>query len=254
MKYERIFIFGCSFTKHQWPTWADIIRYNSDIPVENWGYGGIGNVGIFHRMVECDLKNKFTEKDLILVLWSSWSREDRFKSIWMASGNVFGNIYYGEKFTKNYWHRNNDVIKNSTALISASKLYKLAYQGHIIKPAEPESCENEKENQDNEIYNFYMSHVDQSIDIFPTNLNSQFEGSCMDSHPDIKLHIYFYENYVRKKLNFLPEIKNKKELLELQHKISNSVNKKMTFENTMDTIVSITQEFDNTLNERPLGF
>jgi hypothetical protein len=254
MNYERIFIFGCSFTKHQWPTWADIIRYNSDVPVENWGYGGIGNVGIFHRLIECDLKNKFTDKDLILVQWSSWTREDRFKKNWLANGNVFHNIDYDKKFVKRHWHRNNDIIKNSTAMIAAKKCFNLSYECHMIPLAEPEANDLIMIDQDKEIYDLYMNNIDKNIDIFPNDLNGYFENNCMDTHPDIKLHIHFYENYVRKKLNFLPEVKNKKELLDLHYTISESISKKISFEQTMNIVVSITEEFDKQLIERPLGF
>lgn len=254
MKYERIFIFGCSFTKHQWPTWADVLRYNSDIPVENWGYGGIGNVGIFHRLVECDLKNKFTNKDLILVQWSAWSREDRFKDNWIAEGNIFHNTSYDHKFIKKHWHRNNDIIKNSTAIVAASKMFNLGYQCHLIPLAESETSISVEKDQNREIYNFYTSHIDQSIDVFPTKLNGYFEDRCVDEHPDIKLHIHFYENYVRKKLNFLPEVKNKEQLLDLHYEISKSINKKMSFQQTLEVVISITKNFDKTLIQRPLGF
>ena len=58
MKYDRIFTFGCSWTRYVWPTWADIIKYTDQKPeVHNWGKPGIGNVGILYRMIECDLKN-----------------------------------------------------------------------------------------------------------------------------------------------------------------------------------------------------
>lgn len=254
MNYDRIFIFGCSFTKHQWPTWADIIRYNSDIQVENWGHGGIGNVGIFHKLVECNLKNKFTKKDLILIQWSSWTREDRFRESWIASGNIFSNVSYDDKFINNYWHRNNDIIKNSTAMISASKMFDIAYECHLLPILENESDHNTILDQNEEVYDFYMKHIDQNNDVFPMFLNQQFEGRCMDTHPDIKLHIYFYENYVKKKLNFLPEVKNKNELLNLHNKIAMSINKRMSFEKTMDVITSITEKFDKQLIEKPLGF
>jgi hypothetical protein len=52
----------------------------------------------------------------------------------------------------------------------------------------------------------------------------------------------------------LPEIKNKKELLDLHDTISKSINKTMSFQKTMEIVVSITEQFDKTLVEKPLGF
>jgi hypothetical protein len=58
---------------------------------------GLGNVGIHARLLECDLKNSFTKDDIILTVWSSWTREDRYdvatcrfgRPTWTASGDVF---------------------------------------------------------------------------------------------------------------------------------------------------------------------
>ena len=78
MEYKRAFCFGCSFTNYEWPTWVDILRKDLDIQVQNWGLQGLGNVGILSKMIQCDIINKFTNEDLVIVLWSSWTREDRY--------------------------------------------------------------------------------------------------------------------------------------------------------------------------------
>ena len=128
MNFERVFCFGCSWTHYKWPTWADLCRYGTDKPVYNWGLRGIGNVGILHRMLEADLKHQFTDKDLILVQWSTWTREDRYIDKWQAGGAVFNNNFYDKDFVKKYWSWNNDIIKNSTAIISANRMFNISYQ------------------------------------------------------------------------------------------------------------------------------
>ena len=35
--YNRLFTFGCSYTRYNWPTWADIIADDLQIPFQNWG-------------------------------------------------------------------------------------------------------------------------------------------------------------------------------------------------------------------------
>ena len=114
MTYKRIFTFGCSYTEFIWPTWADIIGHDLNLPYENWGHAGTGNVYIAIKMLECDLKNKFTDTDLILVNWSSWHREDRMYpggDIWASGGNVFNNEHYPVKFLKKYYSEYNDIVK-----------------------------------------------------------------------------------------------------------------------------------------------
>ena len=106
MEYKRAFCFGCSWTYYAWPTWVDILRKDLDIPVQNWGIANLGNVGILNRMVQCDISNKFTDKDLIIVLWTSWTREDRYiEGKWTRCGNIFAqpsDSPYDSDFIKKY--------------------------------------------------------------------------------------------------------------------------------------------------------
>lgn len=85
---RRLFVFGCSYTKYYWPTWADLLSLNFDY-YENWGIGGVGNQCIAQRVQECHLKNKFTKKDTVIVQWSSYTRHDCFLDKWQPRGSIF---------------------------------------------------------------------------------------------------------------------------------------------------------------------
>lgn len=254
MQYKRIFLFGCSWTAHHWPTWANIIKYSTtNIPVEIWARGGIGNVGIFHRMVECNLKNKFTADDLIIVQWSSWTREDRYNKQWITYGNVLNNPFYDQKFIRKYWSWDNDIIKNCTAIISAETMFNIAYHTSMT------SLENPTEKDvrfvdDNleELYKFYVKNL-PTIEEFPNHINKQFNNTCCDNHPDIETHLYFYENILRKNFPFLPECKCRDELLLLSDKISKSVTKNMSHDETGKIILKLSYEFDPYLHTK-IGF
>ena len=74
----RLFVFGCSMTCYNYPTWADILGDNW-AHYENWGEIGAGNQYIFNSVIECATRNQFTEKDTILVLWSGLSRIDAYQ-------------------------------------------------------------------------------------------------------------------------------------------------------------------------------
>ena len=76
-KYNRFFAFGCSYTDYYWPTWANIIARDTGLPSQNWGYSGVGNIYIHHKMVEAKIKQSINDDDLVIVNWSSWHREDR---------------------------------------------------------------------------------------------------------------------------------------------------------------------------------
>jgi hypothetical protein len=92
-KYKRIFSFGCSFTSYIYPTWADIIHKSMlpDTEFYNFGKSGGGNVFIANRITEANRKYKFTETDLVVVMWSTSARIDFYKSEygWKTPGNIY---------------------------------------------------------------------------------------------------------------------------------------------------------------------
>jgi hypothetical protein len=85
---RRLFVFGCSYTKYYWPTWADLLSLNFDY-YENWGLGGVGNQCIAQRVQECYLANNFTRDDTVIVQWSSYTRYDCYLDHWQSRGSVF---------------------------------------------------------------------------------------------------------------------------------------------------------------------
>jgi hypothetical protein len=187
--YNRIFAFGCSFTNFSWPTWADIIGYDLGLPFENWGIAGTGNVAIAFRMLECDLKNTFTDRDLILVNWSSWHREDRINTHghWASGGNIFNNNLFDKRFIKRHWTAQNDIVKNSSSIISSNKLFNIAYQSHMV------DYESSVEYDYNPEYNFkefqYLLDNLPEKNVFDNRNNSRFNLRVNDSHPDILTHL-----------------------------------------------------------------
>jgi hypothetical protein len=101
-KVKRLFTFGCSFTFYSYPTWANIMSKNfNDIEFYNFGASGGGNQFISNRITEVNRKFKFNEDDLIMVMWSTHCREDRFiNPYWKIPGNIFSQNVYPEKFVK----------------------------------------------------------------------------------------------------------------------------------------------------------
>tara|TARA_R110002153_G_scaffold268551_1_gene433395 strand:+ start:1895 stop:2668 length:774 start_codon:yes stop_codon:yes gene_type:complete len=188
--YKRIFTFGCSFTSFIWTTWSDIIGDDLNIPVFNWGISGLGNVGIFHRMLECDLKYKFTSDDLIIVNWTSWGREDRVgdRNAWLPGGFIDkNNPYYGDEFRRQYCSENNDIVKNTTAIISANRMFNIDYQSHVV------DYETGVEDGGGDLYDFtqysYLLDALPKKILFDNSDNSRFKNTIHDKHPDVLCHL-----------------------------------------------------------------
>ena len=80
---NKLFTYGCSFTKFEWSTWADIV--GSTFPEHiNYGRTGAGNQYIFNHVMQSIAKKEITKNDTVIVCWSGIDREDRFyKSKWL---------------------------------------------------------------------------------------------------------------------------------------------------------------------------
>jgi hypothetical protein len=100
--FKRLFTFGCSFTQHLYPTWANVL--SKEMPVArfyNLGRTGAGNSYIAWRIAEANNRYKFGENDLVVVMYTTLCREDRYiDGNWQLFGNVFNNDYYGKDFKK----------------------------------------------------------------------------------------------------------------------------------------------------------
>lgn len=133
---SRLFTFGCSFTQYMWPTWANIIAYDRQAEIKNFAVAGMGNVGIMQRVLEADLKYKFAPSDKIMIMWTSWSREDKvINSHYDGKGSIFNhNVSYN--WLKDNWSMENDIVKNVTAIHFINRLYGeyIEWQGHSAEP------------------------------------------------------------------------------------------------------------------------
>lgn len=251
---DRIFIFGCSFTSFRWPTWADICRYCTDKPFYNYGQMGIGNVAIMHKMIEADLRHKFTDKDMIITQWSTWTREDRYTDSWSGGGCVFFNPLYGEEFSNKWWNWNNDIMKNSTAIIAANKMFDIDYQFTFYQIPNNPDFDKETGDVNLEMQKFYRDAI-PDMDTFPIEHNTNFDGKCHDGHGDVNSHLHFFNWHIKDRLGFEIDAKTEARLKNLHKEISSNLNiKRQDYGKQMDIIKKIVHDFDPTINKGNIGF
>lgn len=133
-KYKRFFTFGCSFTCYMWPTWADVV--SKEMPQAefyNFGFSGSGNPLISYRLAEANNRYKFTETDLVMVMFTTYCREDRWldkekhKNLsgpgqgWLACGNIFNNKYYKDDWLRNFADERGYLIRDAAVIDIAMK-------------------------------------------------------------------------------------------------------------------------------------
>lgn len=220
MNYKRIFTFGCSLTDYYWPTWADVVAYQTKIPTFNAGKAGIGNVGISCRIVEYDQKFKFNDEDLILVMWTSWTREDRYRNgDWLAAGNVFNNHYYDSQFLKRHWSWENDVVKNASSMIMVNKSYHIGDNYFAL-----DFIEDGSEFQSS-LIDLYRNSLPTGPKFHPDE--NSFDKKCVDGHPDILNHVKFYNEHVATKFQF-PLVEDNSVFHKWQRNIETLINSKQS--------------------------
>jgi len=220
-KYKRFFVFGCSMTSYYWPTWADII--SQEIPKSyNYGQSGGGNLFIASQVTEAHVRYRFNQDDLIMIMWSSISREDRYKDRqWLTPGNIYTQNYFDEKFVKT-WADSRGYLIRDLALITMCKnqLVGLGVDFHMLNMAPFVDIQflnaSRYSYNGEEILDFYS---DTLSFIKPDILSTEFSGhwpqhpikhsggQTADYHPSTRSHA----NYLQKifpKLEFSTETEN----------------------------------------------
>lgn len=152
-KYQRFFAFGCSFTWGGWITWADIL--GNQIPTYyNYGKPGGGNAYIFSQIVEAHIRYGFRESDLVMVMWSTNNREDRyFNNQWHGKGNIFSQDLLPKEFVEKFADSRGYLIRdfaNFTATQALLDSTNCDWDFSSIRNMYKDACE-----EDHDIFELY---------------------------------------------------------------------------------------------------
>lgn len=226
MKYRRVIVFGCSWTRYYWPTFANVISDMLNIPLINKGRPGIGNIAILHKMLDFDIDIGFNDDDLILVNWSSWGREDRIgeDSKWKAGGNVIDSKFYGPAFAKQYQSAENDFIRNAGAIIMANRMFNITYQSSMNDINEEHlalfGMLTQRHSEHITEYSKWIKNMPSEIELFHLikPRNTDWHLILNDGHPSVYEHL-LHAQKIAKHIGF-EDIKSVSDLYnELYHKI-----------------------------------
>lgn len=130
-KYKRLFTFGCSFTKYRWPTWSTLLSKSiPNVEYYNTGKSGAGQTYIANQLVQHNLKYKFEETDLIVIMLSTFFREDRYRYCgeghdgWITPGNIFTQQMYNERFIIDWADTRGYIIRDMSLISGMVELLK----------------------------------------------------------------------------------------------------------------------------------
>jgi len=214
-KYKRFFTFGCSFTSHHYPTWANVIfKEMTDCEFYNFGRTGAGNLCIASKISEVSEKFKFNENDLVMVMYSSFSREDRYiNGTWQSRGNVFNNDFYNEDFLKRYCDPVGYLVRDGALINMTNQFLQMfpcdsvqmaSYNTNHVEGFYSEDDQAYYIQNKNKIVNFYdnifkrmpisfWEYYNNRLDLGHSYWHPSFNHVHNDSHPGPK---YWY-NYLK---------------------------------------------------------
>ena len=215
---KRFFAFGCSYTEYEWPTWADILGrhyHNMGYEVYNFGNSGTGNVAIMHAVTKADSDYNFTDDDIICIMWTSWSREDRLARwdtqttestppTWDKFGNSLSNPHYDADWIKKYWSLENDVVNAITTRKLITKAFpQIKFQGSLVHN---ESMISDFDAMHDNLWDLYDSMQfknkffnsdDEGDKALAQKMAAEFRITCMfDGHPLPCQHLHKVETMI----------------------------------------------------------
>lgn len=116
-------MFGCSFTRYYWPTWADILsKEMPNTECFNYGKSGAGNPFMFYSLMEAHAKYTLSKDDLVIIMWTNTAREDRYvQKNWLTPGNIYTQTTYDDSFVKKFADDRGYLIRDLSIIRGAKE-------------------------------------------------------------------------------------------------------------------------------------
>jgi hypothetical protein len=203
-KYKRLFTIGCSFTEYMYPTWANILSKSMpNAEFYNLGLSGTNNPFIANRMAEGNVKFKFCETDLVVVMWTTTARECHYaRGRWINPGNIFSQEEYNKEFVEKFADPNGYLIRDlATIELATSYANNLpcTYVGLLSTPIDFRYLGDYCPSYDDDLGNEVLDTYSELLSTFPKSMlelemkskwesgstyrSDMFEGVREDYHP-----------------------------------------------------------------------
>lgn len=199
-RYKRFFAFGCSMTAYGWPTWADIIGKEFS-EYKNCAQSGGGNLFISCQVAESNARYKFNKDDLVMIMWSSVAREDRYvDGTWLTPGNIYTQGVYDKKFVKTFADEFGYLLRDINLITLTKSLLELSGTNYYMlnmSPFDVQFSDPSNKGRMDKVKEYYKETFDSILpDIltleckgrWPQHPISKEGGQSADYHPSPKQH------------------------------------------------------------------
>lgn len=181
-RFKRLIVFGCSYTSYMWPTWANVISKNMPhAEFYNFGKIGCGNLFISMRISEMSKRLNFNSDDLVIVMWTSMTREDRhIDGQWQSQGNIYNQSLYPKQFVRDFCQPDFFLIRD-TSLMNIMKTYLQSLPcTSIFLNAWPVNSSDHVRSTENSLYTDYIlndvTHLYEKALKMPLDLRSYIDN------------------------------------------------------------------------------
>lgn len=188
----RLFAFGCSFTRYNWPTWADLLGQEFE-GYYNYGRAGAGNLFISCMLGEAIARFNINKNDTVMIMWSNVTREDRYIDTWINPGNIFTQDTYSDDFVKKFITVKGCYIRDFALINLAHNLLKnIGCKYEFMSMIDMNSYHQWKYNDDRETLSDIFKLYQPTLDICkPSVFKVLFNYDWYTSRP-------LYKNEVRR--------------------------------------------------------
>lgn len=200
---RRLVTFGCSFTEYFWPTWANIISYDIDVPLYNYGKKGASNQYIFNMLMQADHYLKLDQNDLVMICWTSVYRNDIHKNgHWVTPGCVYHDTDSKTVISDpvGFSIRDFAVIKASYEFLKNKNIpFHFLKMIDFDRPSQDSPEEKFHLSELENIYGYYLNNIQRSFYDVVWNNSLDNKNKNMfavhklfkDNHPDILEHFKY---------------------------------------------------------------
>jgi hypothetical protein len=159
-------------------------------------------------LMQADEFFKFNEDDLIIICWTSITREDRFiGDVWQTHGNIYTQDFYSNEFIKKYVDPLHCQLRDFASMKAAYEfLTAKKCQFHQLKMMEFESLDQYRPtDHKTTLVNAYTSYMNRIASSFyevlwngdlenkRRTLREEISSAYNDYHPHITEHLIYLE-------------------------------------------------------------
>jgi hypothetical protein len=191
-----------------WPTWADVVSQEMpNAEFFNLGKSGAGNLLISSRIAEANNRFKFTDTDLVMVMFSTYCREDRWVDQglhpfngWVSCGNIYNNDIYPKDWVKKFADEKGYMIRDASLIDMSTKYLEALPCTSVSMLSVPfkigaDSCDSGLKNPEsilsvyNDTFNKFKPSMYESV-LRGWKTNYKFS----DGHPSTAKYFNYLEN------------------------------------------------------------